>query len=83
MKRIIFRNPFVTKSDREVAMNMLNIAERNLSIARTCILNSNGTLNAAGEDFLNRAYILQDMAAQRLGFRNKEDAEEWANRHKK
>lgn len=54
MKRIIFRNPFVTKRDREIAMNMLNMAEE-----------------------------LQEMAAHRLGFRNKEDAKEWANRHKK
>ena len=81
MKRIIFRNPFVTKRDREVAMNMLNIAERNLTMARTCTLND-GTLNATGRDFLNGAYKLQDMAAHRLGFRSKEDAEEWANRHK-
>lgn len=82
MKRIIFRNPFVTKRDREVAMNMLSIAERNLNIAQKCMLNSDGTLSAAGKDFLNGAYKLQDMAAHRLGFRSKEDAEEWAIRHK-
>ena len=82
MKKIIFRNPFVTKKDKVMAYLFITIAENNLNVAeRWCKKKEDGTYTDQGSELIIRAIKFWNMAAKRLGFRNMKDMDEYKNRH--
>lgn len=81
MKRIIFRNPFVTENDRRMAQIFLDEAEKNLSIAERYCKKKDGTYTDLANNLIIGAAELRNIAAIRLGFRNVKDMDEYKNRH--
>lgn len=81
MKRIIFRNPFVTKSDKIMAYDYLSIAERNLDIAERYCKNVDGTYTDQGCKLIVQATEFWNLAAKRLGFRNIKDMDKYKERY--
>lgn len=80
MKRIIFRSPFVTKRDREIAASFIWSAN---AMAETAVKHANGKLEHHKQKLLRLAAVHMEDAAHRLGFRNVSDMNEYYNRHGK
>ena len=82
MKRIIFRNPFVTKASLSASMELLKVA-RILIEESERFVKEGGGLIIDGVRLLSKASILMDRAARMVGFRNFMDYSEWIERHGK
>lgn len=81
MKRIIFRNPFVTKKDKTIAASYLRTA---LIIMETVDRNcktEDGSYTPEGCELILKATELWEKAAKRFGFRNIKDMDEYKERH--
>ena len=78
MKRIIFRNPFVSKKDKRLALKYMEAAETLAKSADKCI-ELGDTVSAA--KLAIKASKMWKLAVKRLGFRNILDMTEYMDRH--
>lgn len=78
MKRFIFRNPFVTKSDRALAKTYMEIAIADSELALR--LSEDGDTKNAAKLTLSSVKMWH-LAAQCLGFRNIADMDAYKKRH--
>lgn len=78
MKRIIFRNPFVSKKNKRLALGYMKAAETLAKEADRCIKLEDIT-NAT--KLTIRSAEMWKLAAKRLGFRNIVDMAEYLDRH--
>lgn len=83
MKRIIFRNPFVTKDDKRAALNYLKISDDLLTTADRYFQNdiSRTGYTDQGYELVLQSTNMLNVAAKRLGFRNVIDMKEYRIRH--
>lgn len=79
MKTIIFRNPFVSKSEKESAMVYLNLAESLFTAAQLCF--DNGDLDSYAR-LCYKATTVWNTAAKKLGFMSIKDMDTWVNQGK-
>lgn len=75
MKRLIFRNPFVSKTDKDLADLYLSIAVNSSALAE-CSDNSGNRC-----DCVITALNCLSKAARLLGFKNVADMHEYKRRH--
>lgn len=79
MKTIIFRNPFVSKSEKKSAMVYLNLAESLFAAAQLCF--DNDDLDSYAR-LCYKATTAWNTAAKKLGFMSIKDMDTWVNRGK-
>lgn len=81
MKRIIFRNPFITEKDESIAKCYYEMAYTLLDTAHKHCKNEDGTFTYEGDELRLRSTKMLKLAAKRLGFRSVKDMQEYKNRH--
>ena len=80
MKKFIFRNPFVTKRDKEIGYSFIETAKQLAEAADTCLKKNDGV---GATELIVASARHWNLAAKRLGFRNIVDMERYFERHGK
>lgn len=78
MKRIIFRNPFITKKAKKKAESYMQLSNKAMDLAKLAAADSNFVV---ANNLTVFAFRYANMAARKLGFRNFVDMDTYAKRH--
>ena len=81
MKKFIFRNPFITKSNKVMAYKYITMAEKNLEIADRWCKQKDGAYDEQEIKLIVQSTEWFGLAARYLGFRNIKDMDNYKKKY--